>query len=228
MIDTNMDLADVGWTEPGEPLVIVPSEYIYSLHPQNLEHGDTDSYPPTLGERGLYVMAASSAAAAGLITQAPAQPSTPAVPATPAAPVTAVPTSSPVLVNGVQIAFDAYEINDNNYFKLRDLAYVLNGTGKQFEISWNETENAIALTSGQPYTAVGGEMTSKGEGSKSAVPTTSKIFLDGTEISLTAYNIGDNNYFKLRDIGAAFDFGVDWDAAAGIIRIDTSKGYTPD
>jgi hypothetical protein len=40
----------------------------------------------------------------------------------------AVPTTSTVLVNGNNIKFDSYNINGNNYFKLRDLAYVLNTT----------------------------------------------------------------------------------------------------
>ena len=51
---------------------------------------------------------------------------------------------------------------------------------------------------------------------------------DGSEVQFTAYHIEGNNYFKLRDIGEAFDFGVDWDEAAATIRIDTSKGYTPE
>ncbi|HHV38755.1 MAG TPA: hypothetical protein GXX70_04580 [Tepidimicrobium sp.] len=42
-------------------------------------------------------------------------------------------TKSRVLVNGQDINFDAYKINNNNYFKLRDLAKVLSGTEKQFE-----------------------------------------------------------------------------------------------
>jgi len=44
------------------------------------------------------------------------------------------PTASDVLVNGEIIAFDAYNISDSTYFKLRDIAYVLNGTEKQFEV----------------------------------------------------------------------------------------------
>jgi hypothetical protein len=46
----------------------------------------------------------------------------------PSTPQSASPTSSTVLVNGKNVAFDAYNINGNNYFKLRDLAYTLNGT----------------------------------------------------------------------------------------------------
>ena len=50
---------------------------------------------------------------------------------------TATPTTSTVMVNGQAVAFEAYNIAGNNYFKLRDLAKVLSGTTKQFEVvSW--------------------------------------------------------------------------------------------
>lgn len=138
----------------------------------------------------------------------------------------ASPTASTVLVNGQNTAFDAYNIGGANFFKLRDLAYVLSGTPKQFEVGWDGAANCITLTSGKAYTAVGNEMASAGGGEQTASPTTSKILKDGKEVSLTAYNINGANYFKLRDIGEAFDFGVDWDQATQTISIDTSKGYT--
>ena len=112
----------------------------------------------------------------------------------------ASPTASTVLVDGNNVAFDAYNIADNNYFKLRDLAFTLSGTAKQFEVGWDGANNAISLTSGQSYTVAGGEMTGKGGGTKEATPTDSRIFLDGREVQFTAYNIDGNNYFKLRDI----------------------------
>lgn len=158
----------------------------------------------------------------------PTTPTAPAAPTQPATPQTAIPTASTVMVNGKQVAFDAYNIGGNNFFKLRDMAYVLSGSEKQFEVTWDGAKNAINLVSGTPYTAVGGEMAAKGDGNKQATPTTSVIYLDGVQVTLTAYNIGGNNYFKLRDLGQAFDFEVDWDAAAATIVIDTTKTYTPD
>jgi len=145
--------------------------------------------------------------------------------AAPDYPIIAKPTAATVLVNGKNVAFDAYNISGNNYFKLRDLAYVLFGTVKQFEIGWDAANNAISLSSGQPYSAVGGEMQGKGVGEKIPIPTRSKIYLDGTEVQFTAYTIEGNNYFKLRDIGQTFDFGVGWDATTNTITIDTSTGY---
>ncbi len=149
---------------------------------------------------------------------------TPSTPAKPVGP-SANPTNSKVLVNGKEVAFDAYTIDGSNYFKLRDLAFVLNGTEKQFEVGWDNASKTITLTSGSAYTANGSEM-AKGSGAQSASVSASKLLIDGKEVSLTAYTIGGNNYFKLRDIGQAFDFGIGWDNASKTITIDTSTGYT--
>ena len=63
---------------------------------------------------------------------------------------------------------------------------------------------------------------------RSAVSLAYSVFhaFTGREVSLTAYTIGGNNYFKLRDIGQAFDFGIGWDNATKTITIDTGTGYT--
>jgi Leucine-rich repeat (LRR) protein len=135
------------------------------------------------------------------------------------------PTTHKVIVNSVETAFDAYTINGSNYFKLRDLAFVLSGTEKQFEVEWDSVTGDILLTSGKPYTIVGGEMTGKGDGVKTPIPTKSKIYLDGEETQFTAYHIEGNNYFKLRDVMKTFDVYVGWDEKTSIITIDTSKRY---
>ncbi|MDR1217732.1 MAG: leucine-rich repeat domain-containing protein, partial [Oscillospiraceae bacterium] len=162
-----------------------------------------------------------------LILSAPVFTAPAAVAAAPDA-IAAKSMASAVLVNGENILFDAYNINNNNYFKLRDLAHTLSGTKKQFEVSWNGETKAISLTSGAAYTPVGGEMSSKGAEAKTAAPTGSAVYLDGTKVSFTAYNIENNNYFKLRDIGQALDFGVEWDGENQTVKIDTDKGYTPE
>ncbi|MDT3700332.1 MAG: stalk domain-containing protein [Thermincola sp.] len=141
--------------------------------------------------------------------------------------ISALPTNSKILVNGKSISFEAYNINGNNYFKLRDLAMAVNGTEKQFEVGWDGTKNAISLTTNKVYTSAGGELSvSANPTSKEAKPTTSKIFLNGQEVSLTAYNINGYNYFKLRDVGKAINFGVTWDGRTNTIGIDTSAVYT--
>ena len=140
--------------------------------------------------------------------------------------LTATPTASKVLVNGKSIAFEAYTINGNNYFKLRDLAKVLSGTTKQFEVSWNNTEKAINLLSGKCYTPVGGELASGDDKVKTAIYSTADLFIDDEYAPLTAFTIGKSNYFKLRDIMDEFNAGVGWDSATSTITIDTNMDYT--
>lgn len=162
--------------------------------------------------------------------QPPVQPQQP--PVQPQAPsgqyVTAIPTASTVLVNGNSVSFEAYNINGSNYFKLRDLALILSGSKAQFNVIWDGNARVISLISGQPYTPVGGEMSGKGTINKVAQANSSTVLVNGVSATFTAYTIDGSNYFKLRDLGETFDFGVDWDSAANAIVIDTSKGYTPD
>ena len=142
---------------------------------------------------------------------------------------TATKTTSKIMVDGKVKSFDAYNINNYNYFKLRDIAYVLSGTAKQFEVTWDGSKNAINLISGKAYTAVGSEMeASVGSSLKSATLSTSKVFLDGKEIKLTAYTIDGYNYFKLRDIGSTFDFFVEWDGENNTVAIESMFSYVPE
>ena len=140
--------------------------------------------------------------------------------------VTATPDSSSVQFDDeAAVLFPVYNIGGDEYFKLRDLAYMLSGTKKQFAAEWDGENNAIILTSGETYITIGGEMTAKSGAYKSATLTSSKIYLDGEEITLTAYNIEGNNYFKLHDIGRLFDFSIEWDGENNTFVIDTDKGY---
>lgn len=134
---------------------------------------------------------------------------------------TATPSSTKLMVNGEAVSVDAYLIEDNNYIKLRDLATMVNGTEKNFEVTWNETMGAIEMLSGTSYTAVGGEMTTGTGASRSATLSTATVYCDGQVMELTAYTIDDNNYFKLRDIMACFDIAVGYDEATATATIDT-------
>ena len=138
---------------------------------------------------------------------------------------TAIPSSTKLMANGNAVSVDAYSIDGNNYIKLRDLAFILNSTEKNFEVSWDGEKNAINLKSRTPYTPVGGEMMPGTPGNKPTSLTTSAIYVDGVKKAMTAYLIGQSNYFKLRDVMQIFDVYVGYDAATGTATLDTSKGY---
>ncbi len=151
-----------------------------------------------------------------------------ALPAT-ATTVHAERTQSPIFVNGTRRQFEAYFIDGNNYFQIRDLAYALRSTDKQFQVDYNAQTKQIDLTSQAAYTAIGGEMSTTGSLIRvDAAPTASAFYLNGKSIKLTAYLINGTNFVKLRDLAAAIDFGVTYTAASRTINIDTSVGYTPD
>ena len=138
----------------------------------------------------------------------------------------AIPTSSTVFVNNAEIEFEAYYIDGYNYFKLRDLAYALNGTEKQFEVQWNEATGAIDLLAGQPYTSINSEMMQGVGAAKEAFLNASiDISFDGYQIEITAYLIEGSNYVRLRDVMRQLDVYVGYDEVTRNIIIDTSRMY---
>ncbi len=103
----------------------------------------------------------------------------------------------------------------------------LNGSEKNFNVGWDSENNAISLTSNQNYIPVGGELVvDTNAASTEPIVTNSRVYKDSEPVSFIAFNIGGNNYFKLRDIGKAFDFGIGWDNETKTITVDTSIGYT--
>jgi hypothetical protein len=133
------------------------------------------------------------------------------------------PTTSRVLVDGKQIPCGGFNIDGNNYFKLRDIAYSLNGTAKQFEVSFER--QSINLTPGSRYTPVGGELAAGISNASSALYCESFLYLTTSDeyFKTTPYNINGNNFFKLRDLADILDFSVAWDENTNTVTIETKK-----
>ena len=125
-------------------------------------------------------------------------------------------------VDGETVQCIAYRINGNYYLKLRDVAAALKDSGKCFDVQWNQEKRAIELVTGKAYQPVGTEL-SAGEvqTEKTATRNTASILLDGAQLSLTAYQIDGNTYFKLRELGEALSFAVTWDEESKTAGIST-------
>ena len=52
-----------------------------------------------------------------------------------------------------------------------------------------------------------------------------KIVVDGKPVQIEAYSIGGNNYCKLRDVGRAMNFSVEYDPLTNTVRIDSGAPY---
>lgn len=141
--------------------------------------------------------------------------------------VEAVSNKSKVLVDGIETEFEAYNIEGYNFFKLRDIAYAISETDKQFDTIWNEEAKAINMVTRTPYTAVGGEITSSGSTkTKTAEESKALLQINGEQTYCDVYNIDGYSYFKLRDVAQAINFGVSWSEEQNTIGIVTLVGYS--
>jgi SpoIID/LytB domain protein len=107
------------------------------------------------------------------------------------------------------------------------VAWILNGTGSEFNVTWDGANNRILLSPNAPYVKVGGEMSDTIAAVKKLSPSTAAVAVGNKTVQLTGYNVNDNNYYKLRDIGDALGFAVDWDPE-GVVVIRSAEKTTDD
>ena len=137
--------------------------------------------------------------------------------------LTTQPTAQALTVDGKAVTgAEIYNINGDNYFKLRDVAQLLNGTDTQFSVSYDASADAISITTGGAYTSVGGELAAGTDKSSTIQRSDQSLVLNGKNINMStisAYNIGGNNFFKLRDLGSLLGFTVDYTASTNTMVI---------
>ena len=83
-----------------------------------------------------------------------------------------------------------------------------------------DKRNITAMVTGM---VIGAALVSEAAAGIVAEPTWQKIYVDGRQVSMTAYNIAGNNYVRLRDIGQQVDYNVYWSDG---VQIDTDATYT--
>lgn len=126
-----------------------------------------------------------------------------------------------IFIGDNRIATSIYSIDNYSYIKLRDVASILNGTEKQFNVGWDNVNKAVSISTGQAYAGKASEFATNPY--LKATLTNSPVYVDGVKADFTVYNIDGNNYFKLRDLAKYLNFNLDF--AADEITIDTTKGY---
>lgn len=80
-----------------------------------------------------------------------------------------------------------------------------------------------AITAMVTGMAIGAALVSEAAAGIVAEPTWQKIYVDGQQVSMTAYNIAGHNFVRLRDIGQQVGFNVYWENG---VQIDTDAPYT--
>ncbi len=143
----------------------------------------------------------------------------------PACAFTAQRSAQKLTVDGKPVECDKYNIDNLNYFKLRDLAQLLKGTESQFDVSWDAAKNQVVVTTKRAYAKPDGTELKIGEDlSKTAQPSKQTVVIDGAVRSdLKAYNIGGNNFFQLRELGDLLGFDVDYNEASNTAIVLSRK-----
>jgi len=123
---------------------------------------------------------------------------------------------------------EMYRIDGSSYFKLRDLAAVLSGSGSQISVGWDEATGIVSIDTGASYTPVGGELVVGADNSASAKQSLQTIMINGVvRDDLLAYNIGGYNYFRLEDLSAALNFSVEIDAESNEVIVRSASAIAP-
>jgi len=143
----------------------------------------------------------------------------------------ASPSQANLVLDGVVMPLSAYIIDGLHYFKLRDIAFLLNHTDRQFEVIWDPDVSEISLVSGQAYTPVGGELVLAVSGSRPFVATPSTVLFNGASHSFSSFLIDGNNFFMLRELAPVIGFEVGWIEGSRTViistRSDTSDAAVP-
>lgn len=136
--------------------------------------------------------------------------------------------TSGVAVDGLYVSPEGYCINQENYYKLRDLAFLLTGKGSAFDVVWDEQNVCVSMLSGRNYTVTGSEMLPSGSAAiYKFVPSYSDVRLNGQLVHMTGYNINNNNYYRIRDVAPLVGFEVDWDKDTNTVVIDSMTDPDP-
>ena len=130
-------------------------------------------------------------------------------------------------INGSQTSVRAYNFFGNNYFKLRDIASLLNGTEKQFNVSYSDYTGIVYISPGKAYTSYEDTETFNESDTEIVSVFSTSLICFGSglndHITFVGYNVNGNNFFKLRDLAWFLDFDVEYNS--GTIYIDTALPY---
>lgn len=145
-----------------------------------------------------------------------------AVPASAANEIIATPTrdmGQSVYVDNTRVYPTGYNIEGNNYFKLRDIGALVG-----FGVEWDSATQTVEISTARKAPSTTGITDEAVEGAVARV-TDQRIAVDGIYANMKAYQINGNNYVKLRDIAFQVNFGVDFDSATNRVIISPKLFY---
>ncbi len=109
-------------------------------------------------------------------------------------------TSQKLELDGEAVNVGFYNIEGNNYIKLRDLAAIVMGKKWEFSVSYNNEEKVVSIDFDKPYEKVKGDLEEIKVEKASAALNKRPMIINGTKRMIKTALIDGNNYVQLRDI----------------------------
>jgi len=124
-----------------------------------------------------------------------------------------------VYVDGAEAAFEGYNIDGYNYFRLQDLAIALKDCPARFSVAYDAAADLVALVRGGDCALTDGGAPAGGDRSASAAPSVQTVTIDGAPARLSPYNIGGYNFFRLGELAPLLGFGLAYDRTENSVKI---------
>lgn len=137
----------------------------------------------------------------------------------------AVKSSQKITLDKEAVEVAAYNIAGSNYLKLRDVAAIMSGKKKQFNIDYNAERKLIVVETGKPYTKLESDLKPIKEASDKAILSEKEIILNGDDEDIDTAFINESNYVKLRDIAKIANFYVGYDEASKTVILKSDEAY---
>ncbi len=113
--------------------------------------------------------------------------------------MTIIVSTAMVTVDGEAVEMAAYEINDNNYFKLRDVAAAVAGTEKQFDVAWDAETYTISVILDQEYGTVDAEEAAAAEAAAAEEVVEEEVIEEVTEEEVVEEEVAEEVTFSDED-----------------------------
>ena len=126
-------------------------------------------------------------------------------------------------VNGAETSFHAYEVDERIFLDLFEFSSALSGTEKQFFPRWSKSIDTIHLDSDSRFSDGEQVFAPVFSDDSMASPVDLNVFLGGSLVSISAYNIEGSIYFDFDETAEVLELIIYRDTTEDTIDIYTSQ-----
>lgn len=125
-----------------------------------------------------------------------------------------------VMLDGNKVPLEGYhQAGEPSYYRLRDVAEVLNGTSSQFQVTWNKKQRKMEIITGQAYVSDSNQDYSLNFYKAKLI--NYEFLVNGVLTKLQGYDIEGSTFFQLPDLGKLVGFDYAYDKNDSIVFLSS-------